>query len=797
MVDEIFLHWNVLHISLTRYEQLIRTRWMKRTKSQRREILIKVWPDMALEHQPDLNTPEPDLGHRPGENMPDYSSELGDRLHAARAWPYINVEDLLRPKALLIFLNSRGRHHPNKFAISDLELAPMFKLRAEFLACRKDLFTIGFIGRKSGQDYGEFLEWENEASMQESLRSGRTVHVEHGLQILIIQHGILLFLTRCVNHILKDIVDLSLILKVIMEKDTEEAPPVLPEPPQLTDNEGPYSRLDIIAREAPYHLPFRLDLARLQTLASAQRNQAIDHVWALREDPSSFVDTVEDFRSHRSELILDSSGRLHPHAQDFPLYNKALRQMIIDDHCKVFIWHEIHQRITQLRDLSSRHAKHIRVNKDLPLDLFEALKKTRFLLENISLDFITIIKAEFPASPPLRAFHYRANPDDLNLRKFFVKPIEKIDENDKSLMQLLRLISLFQDKGFRSFCTLHSILDEFGRLMQDDARAKSLISPRMASSISQLCIISECLHQLHQFQPWAHKIEAEIEAHRFRYLNRYHELFETWGKLNNANSTFLVSRLCKLGSPRDGKFDYPAHERRTRATVERMRAAEAALGAFWKASDAHWHRHVGTTPLALVQHIVGERSVHSTPMWVEPSKPSSEVVDSSSGSDSSTCASFTEYSHDASKQITGVFSRLSISSKSKKTKTKIRGVAVPQEEPALNQQDVSAMRLTPTFSVDKRVLKVFRSLFHCPNSHDQPGEVAWTDFLHAMVSTDFTAEKLQGSAWHFKPKYADVERSIQFHEPHPGNKLPFTWARRYGRRLARAFGWSGDSFTLI
>ena len=39
-------------------------------------------------------------------------------------------------------------------------------------------------------------------------------------------------------------------------------------------------------------------------------------------------------------------------------------------------------------------------------------------------------------------------------------------------------------------------------------------------------------------------------------------------------------------------------------------------------------------------------------------------------------------------------------------------------------------------------------------------------------------------------------RPIGFHEPHPGNKLPLARAREYGRRLQRAYGWSGDMFVL-
>jgi hypothetical protein len=102
----------------------------------------------------------------------------------------------------------------------------------------------------------------------------------------------------------------------------------------------------------------------------------------------------------------------------------------------------------------------------------------------------------------------------------------------------------------------------------------------------------------------------------------------------------------------------------------------------------------------------------------------------------------------------------------------------------------------PTFSVDSRALKVFRTLFFHPAITSTPGEVSWNDFLHAMTSTGFRAEKLYGSIWRFQPSQLDVEHGIQVHEPHPVRKIPFTTARRIGRRLAKVYGWVGDMFNL-
>ncbi|KAF8635827.1 hypothetical protein AX15_000026 [Amanita polypyramis BW_CC] len=102
-----------------------------------------------------------------------------------------------------------------------------------------------------------------------------------------------------------------------------------------------------------------------------------------------------------------------------------------------------------------------------------------------------------------------------------------------------------------------------------------------------------------------------------------------------------------------------------------------------------------------------------------------------------------------------------------------------------------------SLAVDKRAMKVFSILLYVPSQTSQPGEITWTDFLHAMGLTGFAIEKLYGSVWQFTPYNLDAERCIQFHEPHPSGKLPFRTARRNGRRLSRAYGWHAGMFKLI
>jgi hypothetical protein len=476
LTAELFRSWTTLWFLVLSNEAIIRKRWLKKSRAHKQELLLEAWPNMSARHRPDL---ERYLSGRDSTLAKAQGSANFDEY----MWPHINLEDLLRPTALLMFVNSRARHHAHEFAYSDLELAPIFKMRKEFLALRQGNFTMAFIGRKTADSYGEIVKWNDTSAALESIKAGRTVHIDHGMQILHIQQRVWTFLSRCVSLILVDII---------------AAPRNLipqPEPSPLTIFHGSVTTLYDVGRDAPYQVPSKIDLTRLQALASAQKHQMIEQSVLLREDPGYFVEVTEKYRSHRPELILDAEGRSHIHTKDFPLYNKAQRQMAADAHCAVFVWHEINERITRLRHLSSKYASVITEEEDLPAEYFEALAETQVFLESISLDLITIVKTEFHASPPLREYYFRDNPDDPNVHLYHVVPMEDVHPEDEVLCHILRLIRLFGNKGVRDLISLHVILDKFERLLHNEPRAKALITPHIASTLSQLSIMSECLHQ--------------------------------------------------------------------------------------------------------------------------------------------------------------------------------------------------------------------------------------------------------------------------------------------------------------
>lgn len=61
--------------------------------------------------------------------------------------------------------------------------------------------------------------------------------------------------------------------------------------------------------EAPYRVPAQLDLERIEALPSARKLAAQDHLWALREDPGYFSDTLPEIAEHRPEMLKGASRK--------------------------------------------------------------------------------------------------------------------------------------------------------------------------------------------------------------------------------------------------------------------------------------------------------------------------------------------------------------------------------------------------------------------------------------------------------------------------------------------------------
>ncbi|KAF9100522.1 hypothetical protein BGX27_000354 [Mortierella sp. AM989] len=771
-VTNIFKDWTLLNHIVQRYEATIQKRWLKKTREQRKNILLTAWPNMSASHRPDM------------EAFFREKARGTTAFREAYLWPHINQEDLLKPKLLLIFLNARARNFPSAFSAADRESFRFATTSGKVTAAFLNEYTMMFTGRNTPETYGQLYSWDDQDEAASWLFSQRGVHPGYGLQILEVQERVYHFLLECCLQILHEKPRESLMI---------DNNPIESEPPALSITEGGVNSLAVIAAMAPYRLPASIDLAHLQGLVAAKQSAMEDHIWSLREDPSYFADTVLDMKEHRQELLPDTKGRQHSLMRPYPskqFWDRVAGNVVAEAYSYLDIWSDLHSQISKVISLKQRYESTIKYEDDLPKDLLEAFLELEFSLSHYVKGPIQSLKTIVVASPPLRASFVRM-PEEGN--SSIIRVVQKPGSTwDRTQSRLMWLFQTLWDDQQRHLSGLIPLLDEMERLVQNDPKARNLFSSRVTSMIADLSLISECKRQISLYQPWASTFEDEAAARQDELAAKY---VQRTSRIQELDIAFKQISLADA-DPSDGKFFYPVEKRRTKENTELMQQAERTLDKFWEKLDKFILQKIDVSRQgALTQLLSDNRILHRTPDWVQPDPTLPPTDRQKENRVEELVKPLSQLYFDIEHRTQ---STVELREKTpQKTKAKTRGVALTTPsliEPSHPVGAQHSVDIQPTFNVDKRALKVFSTLFYKPSSSDQPGEIPWNDFLHAMGATGFAMEKLYGSVWHFTPSKLDVQCSIQFHEPHPIAKIPFRTARRIGRRLFRAYGWHGDMF---
>lgn len=778
----IFATYNDLRAILDRYELVIQKRWTKKTRSQRQAILLRAWPNMATMHRPDFDA---------SKKESQGGRHLGTNYRDSFIWPYINQEDLLAgPKTLLLLLNARGRHPPCDFAAADGDAMHLGMVTRAIHPIFLNQYVMVLNGASTAEEYGNLVAWDDHPDAFDWMNSRKQFLPGEGLLILEAQDRLLGFLTSCCKQILHEISEENL---------TSNDIPIQPEPQLKTEVEtNGFASLAVLAAETPYRVPAQLDFSRVISLLGARKSAAEDHLWALREDPGYFADTLRDLKEHRGEMIKDMYGKAHPvfdKAREGIFWSRVLRNALSEAYLGLEFFSELQSQAQKLRDLQVKYATAISPLQDLPREYLQAMLRFRHYLNKAAQGSMSQLKLCGMASPPLRYLFVREPPinNTSSILNFRSRSEIKRDKIERELLWLLS--TLWEDGKELYFARMPMIVDELERLLDAEPKAKDLVSPYIATILGDLSITAQCLRQLETYQPWANGFEDALVEYEPEIQEEFGTHTASWAAMLAAISDKNLASVVKLADISGGRFAYPVEKRRTKENVETLRQAEANLDAFWTRIDQLMHSMAGNLDGTATRNLLSQpRILQRTSEWVEPVKKQDKPSPISDNS----------LDH-LSKPLSALYFGLAPSKPDPilplpKTKTKTRGTAQTSSSTTANDDhaEIAAnpVDLQPTISVDARALKVFRTMFFSPSLMSTPGEVPWTDFLYALTSTGFTAEKLYGSVWQFRPTTLDVERSIQFHEPHPRGKIPFCIARRYGRRLNRAYGWHGDMFLL-
>ncbi|KAG0042239.1 hypothetical protein BGZ83_000738 [Gryganskiella cystojenkinii] len=785
-VDKIFSDWHLLNHIIQRHEALIQKRWLGKSRPQRKNILTSAWPNMSVYHRPDTEVFFREL----------LSSNSRAATHRRTKefnkdpyfWPHINQEDLLKPKLLLIFLNTRARNFPSAFAAADRDSFSFsftsWKVQPSFLNEHVMMFR-----GNTPETYGHLYSWDDHPDAYDWLISQRGDQPGKGIQVLEVQERIYAFLLECCLQILHDMPRESL---------ASDVSPIEPEPPALSLIEpgGVISLKEVIAT-GPYRLPASLDLRRLFDLVEAKKSASEDHFWSMREDPSYFAQVMMEGRDHRQEAMLDTLGQKHSLMRpenSKELWERVFAVEIGGGYRNYMIWSNLSSLIHTAMTLQEKYKHKITPDSKLPQDLLEVLLELQYNLEVYIRAPVQILQTIAVASPPIiQSFARRPEYEEGN--NHVVSTIRKpASTKDKTLSSLLALFLLMWDDDQRELCGMSHLLDELDRLVENDPRAKGFLSPLVTSVIEDLSLMAECQRQIELFQPWASTFDTEMVKYKDGLRNKLIKQNLLLDALDlGADGRFPWPNV----DPSSSQFAYPVEKRSTKETTAVIQQSERNLDAFWATVDRLMWRKANDAKRAPFSKLLEGRLVYRTPPWVEPVKakaPSAKIQQKDIVQSLSQLDLDNESSQQPKKK----------SAKSK-SKAKTRGVASSTGTTVASASDPSDDfdfdDGLPKIPVDDRALKVFSTLFYQPSVHNQPGEIPWVDFLHAMGAVGFAIEKLYGSIWHFSPvllsnKFVVSERSIQFHEPHPVSKIPFRMARQFGRRLTRAYGWNTGTFQL-
>jgi hypothetical protein len=779
----IFSDWKKLQDILDRHEETIRTRWAKKSGKNRRQLLLAIWPEMPKEHRPEWKAMTAAAEKR-GLSGPIQPPD--PKFRDAFLLPHLNLEDLSGPKSILVLFNARARNAPDVFAFSDYQSA---QLGVHTRCIKPELidgpdYKVRIIGHTSPTTYGSIYTVDEAAKA--TLQGAGDVGTSVGLVILEVQSRILNFLVKCANAVLHDIEEDQIL------SDAYPKQPALP--PLSRENGAETVTIPSLSEEGPYHAPQAMDFEALLTLIEAKCSECEDNMWALREDPSYFAEMAISRAEHRQESVLDVHGQEHPFKGTPLFWDRILSNLAAESYSYLMSWNVARDFVKRIKALHEEFISQLSsgtshdnfpIDKPLPKQLEIELLAYKQWINLMQSTPLLQLNSAVPGSPELRGDWWRdITYPDPNVCHVMTKTPVLYD-------YLLMLFTILADDQRRETMGLQNILDEIERTIRRDPKQKARISPMVAQMFGDLALTGELDRQLRMYQPRLYEPFYQDERGLTEFASE--RMITEMGRMMKIAEHMDEMHVAEEGTPKNNRFEYPADQPRTKESVEQMRLAESKLDKFWAKIDKlvltrarkPWRSGLMLDTLSPAVTTSRTRTLQRTATWVEPVKPMREAK-----------ASVAEQQYELELRTQRTIGG---DEKAKpKDKAKRRGIARAEADHVHPANATDAQNPdVQIFTVNKRVYKVFMALFHSPLSPDRPGEIAWLDFLHALAATGFMFEKLYGSVWQFTPTQLDVERAINFHEPHPEKKMPLRMARRYGGRLHRTYGWSAQSFRLV
>ena len=432
-------------------------------------MLLTAWPNMSTTHRPDF------VALR-SESLVQRKS--GTKYKHAYMFPFINLEDLVKAKNLLLLFHSRGHNLPSVFAWTDLKTQSLYFASGAARVLGLEGYTMLLTNQITASTYGRLLSHKDNPLAAEMLDLGTGQDPGLGLLVLELQEKLLQFLVQCAQLVVHDL--LSTGLTTIIPAPLSLSPPVVG-----TDTEWP--SVAAVAAEAPYRVPSSFDFDRMKSLIEAKRAEAEDYIRSLREDPGFFGMRSYEHVDQQYEILSCMEGRLEA---DFErgtneFWETTLLDVITEGHRSVLLWESMRQYIVRLSDLRDQYNAEIRPDRKLPCEYEETFCHFAYLLHDMRSDCIRALKITMACSPPLRD-HLECIPEEETSIRVILKPGSRPTWLDEILWLLQALVDRVQSRCYG----IDNLLDELNRFTRME-KQKGIITERVSKLLSNIAVLFE------------------------------------------------------------------------------------------------------------------------------------------------------------------------------------------------------------------------------------------------------------------------------------------------------------------
>lgn len=678
--------------------------------------MLRAWPNMAETHRPDYTEVNGYLKYTKLSNNLRKCLGTHDKEtppSASQIWPFINLEDLTKPKSLLIFLNARARNVPFMFTLTEEAFSPLAVMSMCSYEPKLEQYSLQISSETTPTLYVRMQSIDKAEGPDIPSENASTECPRRGIYHLFIQHKIIGFLAACSKLILHD-----------MDQDMLYCSAIQEEPPSSEldlPNDLGFTNFADTLMVAPYRNRGSVEFLRLRAYFDALCTNAKDHILALREDPSYFADAFKDICERSAELIRDLDGHIDPRVDSkcFLMCNAA--KMVTNAYSMFFSWGELY-RITDLLSKTSM--------QDQGADFASLMAEFNCSVRRVSKRVYRILACA-SMSPNVRKFYFPTN------RHIVMKLWDIWSLEEFQLMSSFECFNMGGDCEDVKDEALYLLLDHVTTIMREKKAARDLVSPRVSELFAQMSVMGECAMQL---MVWRDTPQGSTFDMDTPHSHAHYADFYDW--LDHLSHDYMPVHVV---NPFRGKLDYPSHKARNPKTVKAMRDAEKNLDKFWEYVDKSYETKTGISQHEVIRKCIAEGGpMQRTPAWEDHVKAKSIQPEQLE----SIYQLFSEVSHNRDAQITGAFDKLAVGEKVKpKTKGSLESVIV--DVPPTHMVGTADEGSVPqVLRLDKRALKAMKTLFHVPQSdHDDlPKGVKWHEFKRAMAHIGFAVEKLQGSA---------------------------------------------------